>query len=170
MIAFSCRFEERAILPAKAPKIETECWLWGVQESKCEKIYITGHRKSSPFQLRWSVRGAIPTFDVSWCKIDVSLVPAPAGPRGNGKLRLKSSERVYTVWRLSWNFPLLTFTVTQPMIRENVAAFGWTTNYAQHRIFSWFKPGIEWTFASVFTLINLFYCNGEHMYDLLSVQ
>ena len=38
-------------------------------------------------------------FDVNrwFTEIDFLLLPAPAGPRCNGKLRLKASERGYTV-------------------------------------------------------------------------
>ena len=45
------------------------------QEQKCTKwlrfpeIYTTGHGKASPFQPWWSVRCAIPTFDVNQCSL-----------------------------------------------------------------------------------------------------
>ena len=50
-----------------------KCWLWGVQETRCHEIYTTGHRKASLFQPWWSVRCAIPTFDVNQCSLHGSM-------------------------------------------------------------------------------------------------
>ena len=59
-------FEESAILPANSQNQKWKCRLRGVQETKCQEFYNTGHGKA-PFQPWWSVRGAMPTFDVNRC-------------------------------------------------------------------------------------------------------
>ena len=66
---FPVVFEESAILPANGRNQKWKCWLWGVQEIKCHEIYTAGHGKTSPFQPWWSVRCAIPTFDVNQCSL-----------------------------------------------------------------------------------------------------
>ena len=63
-LRFPVVFDESALLPADVPNLKWKCWLWGVQETKCHKFYTTRHGKAFPFQLWWSVRGVIPTFDV----------------------------------------------------------------------------------------------------------
>ena len=51
-----------------------KCWLWGVQETKCQEIYTTGHGKASPFQPWWSVRGAVRHyFDINRCSLSRSM-------------------------------------------------------------------------------------------------
>ena len=60
--------------------------------------------KASPFQTLWAARRIIPTFEVNRCSLPgltFRSLPAQAGPRWNGKLRLNSSERGYTVWKPS---------------------------------------------------------------------
>ena len=63
---FAVVFEESAILPANGRNQNWKCWLWDVQ---VHEIYTTGHRKASLFQPWWSVRCAIPTFDVNQCSL-----------------------------------------------------------------------------------------------------
>ena len=72
-LRFPVVFEESAILPANVRNLKWKCWLWGVQETKCYDIYTTRHGKASPFQLWWSVRGAIPIFDVNRCSLPGSM-------------------------------------------------------------------------------------------------
>ena len=71
---FPVVFEESAILPANDRNQKWKCWLWGVQETKCQDIYTTGHGKASPFQPWWSVRGAVRHyFDVYRCSLPRSM-------------------------------------------------------------------------------------------------
>ena len=72
-LRFPVAFEESAISPANGRNQKWKCWLWSVQETKWQEIYTTGHGKTSPFQLWWSVRGAIPTFDVNRCSLHRSM-------------------------------------------------------------------------------------------------
>ena len=49
--AFSCRFWGKFNSACKRSKSKNEnVWLWGVQETKCQEIYTTGHGKVSTFQ------------------------------------------------------------------------------------------------------------------------
>ena len=70
---FPVIFEECAILPANIQNLKWKCWLLCVQETICHEIYPTRHRKASPFQPWWSVKGAIPIFDVNWCSLQGSM-------------------------------------------------------------------------------------------------
>ena len=96
-LRFPVVFEESAILPANVRNLKWKCWLWGVQETKCYDIYTTRHGKASPFQLWWSVRGAIPIFDVNQCSLLGSMFCVCLHRLGLAVTgaRLKTSERGY---------------------------------------------------------------------------
>ena len=72
-LRFPVVFEESAILPANVRDLKWKCWLWGIQETKCPEIYTSRHGSASLFQLWWSVRGAVPTFDVNRCSLPGSM-------------------------------------------------------------------------------------------------
>ena len=104
VIAFSCRFWRNCNF-ACTKKVRCQkwkCWLWGVQETRCDEIYTTGHGKASRFQPLWSVRCAIAAFDVNQCSLRGStfyfcLLRLGLAAR---ELRLNISERGYTC--VSW--------------------------------------------------------------------
>ena len=67
--AFTCRFWRNCSFACKSSKsqkwksvliVKSTTW-----ETKCQKIYITGHGKESPFQLWWLDVCVIPPFDIT---------------------------------------------------------------------------------------------------------
>lgn len=95
-------------MPGKIQNLKWKCWLGGVQktETNVERFTSRDSGKASLLQPWWSVRSAVPTFDVNRCNLPGLMFRScllGLGLAETGKLRLKISEREYTVCRGSHN-------------------------------------------------------------------
>ena len=95
-VAFSNVFFKKVILPAKVWNQLLKFLLWGVQQTDCQKMYITLHGEASSFQPWWSVRDGVPAFDANQWSLPGLIFCSNLlwmGLAGSGTCK-------YTVWSL----------------------------------------------------------------------